>query len=155
MTETKHATLVQSIESDTNKTVTIETAITAENFAKCHSQGQSLFFKLPAELRNVIFAYATLPYDDPDHPYEETDFYYRPGHHARHRVCTSVLHSCRRAWLETNGLPMRQMVHSFWFKDEDFRSEHFRLDGMSFLNDSISNRRMLIMKSHGQISSSV
>lgn len=93
--------------------------LTFDLYTRCHLQECSPLFRLPAELRNEIFALATLPYEDKKRKYKETDYYYRPEHHAAYRASTSLLRTCRRAWLETNALPVSQMEHCFWFQSRD------------------------------------
>lgn len=119
---------VEDIEQKCARTVTIETALNDKNLAKCHPQDQSPLFKLPAELRSMIFHFACLPYDDEyDDPWEETAFYYRPEHRARHVTDVSLLLTCRRAWLETNHLPLQLGDHSFWFRDPGRRPKYLNL----------------------------
>lgn len=86
-----------------------------------NDQQQSLLFsKLPGEIRNRIFELVCLPYDDPTHKYNQHDYWYRPGYHAKHITrATGLLLSCRRAWIEANDLPMRLSQPTFWFKNED------------------------------------
>jgi hypothetical protein len=74
-----------------------------------------LFAVLPRELRDLIWAYATAPYEDPNAKFEENAYYYRPGHTARLGTETSLLQTCRRVWLEANTLPMLQAEHSFYY----------------------------------------
>ena len=100
----------------------LESRVTTETLLKCHLQEQSaLFAKLPAELRNNVFELATQPDDDTDHKYAESDFWSRPGCRAKPKYNTNLLLTCRRAWLESNSLPLRQARFAFWFKDEDRR----------------------------------
>lgn len=71
-----------------------------------------LFSTLPPEIRNRIFAFACTTYDTV--PYSPNDWYYRPGYHAHHRISTSLLETCKRAYLETYLLPILQNEHVFW-----------------------------------------
>lgn len=109
--------LVEGTERQTHRIVTIDTRPTAENLAKCDPQLESPFFKLPAELRSAVFEFACLPYDDENDRYDghSCHRWRRPGHEARHLTSTSLLLTCRRAWLEANHLPFRLGDHSFWF----------------------------------------
>ena len=111
----KCETLIESIERRTLQRVTIETSLTNESLEKCHPQSESPLFRLPKELRDMIFEYGSTQSPDPNHMYQEDEFYYRPGHTARHKTYTSLLFTCRRAWLEANAMPMQQAEHSFWF----------------------------------------
>ncbi len=109
-------TLVEAIERRTMRSVSIESSLTHESLAKCRPQSDSPLFKLPKELRDMIFEYASTQSPDPRHEYRETEFYYRPGNTARHKTYTSLLFTCRRAWLEANAMPMQQAEHCFWFQ---------------------------------------
>ena len=109
-------TLVESIERRTRQCVTIEISLTDESLEKCNPQSESLLFGLPKELRDMIFEYASTQSPDPNHEYHENEFYCRPGHAARHKTNTSLLLTCRRAWLEAHAMPMQQAEHSFWFQ---------------------------------------
>lgn len=93
-----------------------------EVLENCHLQEQSLFFtKLPREIRHDIFELACTPSDDPETPYRHTEFWYRPGHHARKRTCTSLLYICRRAWIEAHQLPIQLAEPTFWFGTDEIR----------------------------------
>ena len=50
--------LVEDIEEKTKRTVSIETALTNSNLAKCNPQFESPLYQLPKEIRDVIFDYA-------------------------------------------------------------------------------------------------
>ncbi|KAK4631539.1 hypothetical protein CLAFUW4_02785 [Fulvia fulva] len=102
----------------------LENKVTNESLAKCNMQSQSpLFGVLPPELRNDIFELATQPYDDERHVYKPNAYFYRPGHHAKQKVDTASMLTCRRVWLEANYLPMRQFEPTFWFKGEERRPD--------------------------------
>lgn len=115
--EAVSATLVEGIEFKTKHTVTIEATLDDQTLEKCHPQQQSpLFYKLPKELRDCIFELSCTQSPDERHTYEANSFYHRPGHTARLKTHTSLLHTCRRIWLEAHALPMRQAEHAFWFQ---------------------------------------
>lgn len=106
------------IQAETGRELTLATSITDETLAKCNPQQQCpLFAQLPAEVRALIFTFATAPYDSPklEEQYLETDFFYRPSHRARHLTSTSLLLTCRRIWLEAHHLPLLQAQPTFWF----------------------------------------
>lgn len=87
-----------------------------EAFGKYAEQLASpLFSTLPRELRDLIWAYATAPYEDPDQKFEGNEYYCRPGHTARLKTDTNLLFTCRRIWLEANAMPMLQAEHSFYY----------------------------------------
>ncbi|KAI6824741.1 hypothetical protein KC340_g11189 [Hortaea werneckii] len=116
MEETDPTTsMLRKIELSTMKKVAMTTDET-EAYGKFNNQLASpLFSKLPRELRDLIWAYSTAPYEDPDGKFNKTAYYYRPGHTARLKSDTALLLTCRRVWLEANAMPMLQAEHSFYF----------------------------------------
>lgn len=113
-------TLVQQIESKTMRKLTMETSL-AENFTKCHPQDQSpLYNKIPKEIRDLIFEFATAPYEDlcEEQRYPENSYYYRPDMRGPLRSSTGLLGTCRRVWLESSNLPMKQNVAVIWRHSE-------------------------------------
>lgn len=135
---TTEPTLCQQLELRTRRTLSIGTALTDGNLAKCNPQAQCPLYQLPKELRDMIFVFATAPYEDPQRRYKDTAFYCRPGHTARHRTETNLLLTCRRAWLEANALPMQQAEHAFFFTRGPYNS-HF--DANWFRNNTDENVR--------------
>ncbi|EME45639.1 hypothetical protein DOTSEDRAFT_43923 [Dothistroma septosporum NZE10] len=100
----------------TMRELTLETSL-KHNLHKCHQQDQSpLFHKLPKEIRDLVFSFATDQYEDLDRKYSETSFHYRPGHRGPLRTSTSLLATCRRTWLETSQLPIRKSKVTMWFE---------------------------------------
>ncbi|KAK5124314.1 hypothetical protein LTR85_002017 [Meristemomyces frigidus] len=111
----QRSNLVDSIEHKTKRTVGIDFS-EHDAYGKFNEQEASpLFSVLPRELRDHIWAYATAPYEDSNEKFEETSYYYRPYHTARLKTDTSILLTCRRAWLEANAMPMLQAEHSFYY----------------------------------------
>ena len=106
------------IEKKTNRKLTIETELTSVYLAKYRSQMQSPLFRLPAEIRNIVFALAILPHGKTKSSGEE-------GRSASYGVCpihsprqsrkpsTGLPMTCRRVWLETNALLLQQDVNCF------------------------------------------
>ena len=123
----KPETLVERIERQTGKHIGIETSLNDDSLSKCNPQTGSPLFGLPMEIRTLIFEFAATQSNELER-YEETAYYHRPGHVARHRTYTAFLLTCRRLWLEANELPMRIAEHSFWFQrgPYDQRSMIFR-----------------------------
>ena len=116
------------MEHRSGQEISIEDVETRATFQKCHSQEQSpLFVVLPREIRDLIWASATAPYEDERHRYAENEYYYRPGHTARLRTDTRLLLTCRRVWLEANRFPMLQAEHCFWYyrAAPDARNHHW------------------------------
>ncbi|EMC91570.1 hypothetical protein BAUCODRAFT_45007, partial [Baudoinia panamericana UAMH 10762] len=80
-----------------------------------NEQAGSSLFNLPRELRDIVWAYATAPYEDPQAKFEESAYYCRPGHIARLKSDVALLLTCRRIWLEANAMPMLQAEHLYYF----------------------------------------
>ncbi|KAJ9621491.1 hypothetical protein H2203_006977 [Taxawa tesnikishii (nom. ined.)] len=118
----------------------MQTLATRKNWAKCHPQSQSpLFAKLPAELLNKVFDFALTPHEDSKSAYSPEAWYYRPGYHAPLRVPTSLLLTCRQAWLIGNHIPLSSTTLSDWF----FRGPASRLrsDRQQQPTTALSNSR--------------
>lgn len=107
--------LVERINEKTKRTLDIETSLAPENLAKCDPQLLSPFFtKLPPEVRDMIWRFASTPCENASTTYSETAYYYRPGNTAHPKISTSHLQTCRLAWLESNAFPLQQTELSFW-----------------------------------------
>jgi hypothetical protein len=81
----------------------------------CNSQLQSpLFNKLPGEIRNIIFDLVLSLQDGESYP--RNTFYYRPDHHCNEFIDHALLRTCRRIYLETYNIPLRNVdTLRFWF----------------------------------------
>ncbi|KAK5107887.1 hypothetical protein LTR62_000597 [Meristemomyces frigidus] len=77
-----------------------------------------LFSTLPPEIRDIIWGFATAPYEDETKKFAETAYYYRPGRTASLKTETALLLTCRRVWLEANAMPMLQAEHSYYYRRE-------------------------------------
>lgn len=110
--------LVQQIESTTKLPITIRTSLTTSALSKCNQQSRSPLFRLPAELRELIFSFATTPHCDPCKSIQiELEYSYYPDHRAQWLASTALLLTCRRFWLEANHLPMKQGHHCFFLPE--------------------------------------
>ena len=121
MVVVRYHPLVEDIEKKTHRTVSIKTRPTSENLALCSPQRYSPLYRIPAELRSLIFEFVCRPYEDNECRYEEglrTAQFCRPGHRARHLTSTSLLLTCHLVWLEASHLPMKLGDHSFFFREE-------------------------------------
>ena len=86
-----------------------------EAIGKFNEQEASpLFSTLPRELRDMIWAYATLQYEDPNGKNNRSAHDQRLGHTTRLITDTALLLTCRRTWLEANAMPIAQAEHSFY-----------------------------------------
>lgn len=113
--ESKALSSLERLEQQTSQRISIETDET-EFLGRADPQAQSPFFTvLPRELRDLIYAFATAPYEDREKPYDENAYYSRPDRRAQLKTDTALLRACRRAWLEANAMPMLQAEHSFYF----------------------------------------
>ena len=75
-----------------------------------------LYSTIPPEIRDEIFQYALAEYTktDADSLYAQSTDYTRPGYTGQRAVSTSLLQTCRLAYLETYHLPWANKEHVFW-----------------------------------------
>lgn len=94
--------------------------------AECNQQLQSpLFNTIPPEIRNHIFALVLVEEDSKDAISDES-FFYRPDYSCYRFIDTALLRTCRRIWLETYGIPRRNVLERHWLGAIDRRA-HRRL----------------------------
>ena len=74
-----------------------------------------LFAILPAEIRLIIFRYALSASYDVSRPFNEYDFYFRPGHRYDLKIDFTLLLTCRRIYNETALLPASINQAYFWY----------------------------------------
>jgi hypothetical protein len=99
----KRNLLIQHLESETSRKVTIETNESDDVISRCLPQdGSPLFTVLPREIRDLIWAFATAPFEDEHRQYDEKAYFYRPGHTARLKTDFCVLLTCRRVWRKSS-----------------------------------------------------
>ncbi|CAG8961654.1 hypothetical protein HYFRA_00006191 [Hymenoscyphus fraxineus] len=72
--------------------------------------------RIPPEIRDEIFQYALTEYTktDPSSQYAVSTNYTRPGYTGQRTVSTTLLQTCRLAYLETYHLPPTTKEHVFW-----------------------------------------
>ncbi|KAF2467140.1 uncharacterized protein BDR25DRAFT_395309 [Lindgomyces ingoldianus] len=96
-------------------------------------QNQSpLFNKLPAELRNSIFALAVTEEEDLSRPYDRETYYWRPGFRGPRRFNVTLLRTCKRIWLETRPLPLillENLPWAFFLTDQNRRPKECQNKG--------------------------
>ena len=81
--------------------------IVKESPGKMHPQDDCPLFKqLPSEVRNSIWRFALMAYDDKEKPYEEDRYYTRPGYRYHSRMSFTLLQTCRRIYLEAHMFPV-------------------------------------------------
>lgn len=93
-------------------------------------QGQSpLFNKLPAEIRQVIFAYALTDYPDtaPAKLYGEWTLYSRPAYTAPCRSDTELLLTCRAIYQECWFMPFALCEQKHWLTALDRSPQDYKL----------------------------
>lgn len=90
--------------------------IDVEKFIVNHNkQKQSpLFNQIPPEVRNTIFLYALLSYEDLGTLYPSNDHYSRPEYRHASHIDPRLLQTCRLVYLETRFLPVMADEHVFW-----------------------------------------
>ncbi|KIK67751.1 hypothetical protein GYMLUDRAFT_190466 [Collybiopsis luxurians FD-317 M1] len=87
----------------------------AKFIAKHDKQESSpLFGHVPPEVRNTIFLYALLSYEDLSTAYPNDAHYFRPEYRYAVRISTRLLRTCRLIYLETRFLPVMAYEHTFW-----------------------------------------
>lgn len=77
-------------------------------------QAESSLFKLPPELREVIWRLIVAAEDDPARPYDTNTHHCRPGQLAFKRIDTAILSTCRRIYEECRSLPLSANTMTFW-----------------------------------------
>ncbi|KAJ3735177.1 hypothetical protein DFJ43DRAFT_1020405 [Lentinula guzmanii] len=87
----------------------------ASFIAQHNNQQQSpLFSQIPPEIRNTIFLYALLSYEDLSIIYPNDTHYSRPEYRHASRIDPRLLQTCRLVYLETRLLPLNADEHVFW-----------------------------------------
>lgn len=107
---------IEAVEAQAGRSIEMETRLSDTSLANCHAQQQSRLFTLPPELRNVIFELATQPDSatpECDYIGNSTDSYHLPGDVWSISPSTVLPQICRRAWLESNFLPLKYAEHIF------------------------------------------
>lgn len=88
----------------------------ALNLANCHDQNLSpLFTTIPSEIRNKIFAYSLVQYEDDAAAYPEDSYWYRPGFKGPIRSSSSLLRTCKLAYVEGQRVFLEELEWAFWF----------------------------------------
>lgn len=64
-----------------------------------------LFVTIPAEIRDLIWLFAFIRYEDFRHPYDLSKRYARPGQAAQSRIAVELLRTCQAVYIETFLLP--------------------------------------------------
>ncbi|KAJ4396100.1 hypothetical protein N0V93_000317 [Gnomoniopsis smithogilvyi] len=86
------------------------------NLQNCHYQAQSpLFGVLPGEIRNKIFANSLVQYEDDSAAYPEDSYWYRPGFKAPKKSSSSLLQTCKLAYIEGQRIFLEELEWAFWF----------------------------------------
>ncbi|KAF3274270.1 hypothetical protein TWF970_008021 [Orbilia oligospora] len=75
------------------------------SFKNIVPQTISPLFKLPGEIRNLIWAYALAPYNDPAHPYPVDRLYRRPDYWAPQKSDIALLRTCKAIYTESWHFP--------------------------------------------------
>lgn len=76
--------------------------------SNCHPQRQcSLFYRIPAELRTLIFEFALAEHDDTSTPLHSFGEDIRPGNIWEPRIYTDLCRTCKLIYYETSSIPLR------------------------------------------------
>lgn len=94
----------------------LELIIDIEGFIANHNKQEKspLFDQIPPEVRNTIFLYALLSYEDLGSLYPSDDHYSRPEYRHASHIDPRLLQTCRLIYLETRFLPVMADEHVFW-----------------------------------------
>ncbi|KAK7191629.1 hypothetical protein PSPO01_02078 [Paraphaeosphaeria sporulosa] len=85
-------------------------------FQPTNFQSQSpLFGVLPGEIRNEIFAYALMQYEDDAASYPEDSYWYRPGFSGPRKANSALLQTCKAVYTEGQKVFLRDLEWAFWF----------------------------------------
>lgn len=91
-------------------------ATVQRGFQDCSYQEQSLLFGgVPGEIRNKIFAYSLVQYEDDAAAYPENSYWYRPGFKGPRKSSSSLLRTCKLAYLEGQKVYLHELEWAFWF----------------------------------------
>lgn len=84
--------------------------------AASHPDGQmqSPLFRLPPEVRKMVFEHAFVECDDLSRPYNKHEPYYRHDFKFAGKITTDLLLTCRQIYLEARLLPFAANDHIFW-----------------------------------------
>ncbi|KAH7077534.1 hypothetical protein BKA63DRAFT_466730 [Paraphoma chrysanthemicola] len=105
------------------------------SFETINFQPQSpLFNVLPGEIRNEIFAYALMQYEDDAAAYPEDSYWYRPGFSGPRKASSALLQTCKAVYAEGQKVFLRELEWAFWFdRGPDGRSGNSAC--LKFFND--------------------
>ncbi|KAJ4496808.1 hypothetical protein C8R41DRAFT_824818 [Lentinula lateritia] len=97
-------------------TITPPTPELIASFISNHNtqEHSPLFNQIPPEIRNAIFLYALLSYEDLSTVYPEDQHYSRPDYRHTSRIDPRILQTCRLIYLESRFLPVMATEHVFW-----------------------------------------
>ena len=99
-----------------SQTATHLTAPFSLDFQPTNLQLQSpLFGILPGEIRNEIFAYVLANFEDEEETYAEDSFWYRPDFSAPHKADSTLLRTCKMAYVEGQKVFLAEAEWAFWF----------------------------------------
>jgi hypothetical protein len=73
-----------------------------------------LFSVLPGEVRDKIFDYCLITYEDLSETYDQNTCYRRPGYLARHKTDCNLLLTCQAVYNEAWFRPWANSEHTFW-----------------------------------------
>lgn len=79
------------------------------------AQADSALFKLPPEIRSLVWTHALTAYDDKSRPYQyEGSHHWRPKHTCARVYDTALLSTCRAIYLEARHLPLSVNTAYVW-----------------------------------------
>ena len=86
-----------------------------------------LFTVLPAEIRDLIFAFTLAPFEDPDPAarFDVDTCFKRPNYSAPHKSDTALLRTCKRIYSEAWFRPWTASEQTFYFTHRYVLHGHF------------------------------
>ncbi|KAK6516119.1 hypothetical protein TWF506_006029 [Arthrobotrys conoides] len=123
------------------------------SFTDILSQNVSPLFTLPGEIRNLIWAYALAPYNDPTRPYPADSVYRRPDYWAPQKSDVALLRTCKAVYTEAWHFPyitseicfyLTDYEHMPWGADWCAQMQNKILEDIQEMHEDITVRHMRI-----------
>ncbi|KAH9480821.1 hypothetical protein JR316_0007422 [Psilocybe cubensis] len=103
------------------------------------SQSVCRIFSIPYNIRLEIYRLALRQYDDETRLYPEHAFRSRPPpSRYRQRICTDLLITCKRVYMEAHDIALAVNPHTFWDASGDVLNERGYPDTKKYLRDDLS-----------------
>ncbi|TGJ70549.1 hypothetical protein EYR41_002583 [Orbilia oligospora] len=133
------------------------------SFKNILPQSISPLFKLPGEIRNLIWAYALAPYNDPTRPYPVDRLYRRPDYWAPQKSDIALLRTCKAIYTESWHFPwttselcfyLGEYEHQPWNTFDSSWRQAGLLEAIYEMRENINIRHMRIFAQSAQLQDS-